>query len=282
MRPPSPAGLVHVGLDLLGTTISDKTNRVTAQLGNAIKQGTESSGAEWVQHVGLCSRPGNPVAGKASAQCVALKTSDRDVVVGSYDLRGMELYGNLKAGETCIYAVGEDCTAQGKILLKSNGAITIYTTDDNTADGVAVYFTVAPDGLSFTAPWGSLKFDATGFHVKHASGAEFRMGGIGGMPAPLDQIASYIRLVAGSVSSEASVLAQGVGIGVELAAADPVLTAIASLQTQMQAVMTALGATATAAGTGTAAATAAAAVSTGSATVAAAALVTKTTAHATQ
>lgn len=127
--------IIEVGLDILTTFVSEKTKRIIAQLGDVTKEATKSRGAEWWQHVGYASRPPKPEAGKKAAQAVVLKTSDRDVVIGSVDERGLTLYGNLDFGETCIYAAGEDGKAQARVLLKKNGSINLYTRKGNTESG---------------------------------------------------------------------------------------------------------------------------------------------------
>lgn len=138
MKPPSLGGIVEVGLDILTTTVNASTKRILAQTGDVVKDATETDGAEWWQHVGFASRPPKPQAGKQAAQAVVLKTSDRDVVIGSVDQRGLALYGNLDHGESCLYAAGEDGEAQARVLLKKDGSINLYTRKGNTSAGAGM------------------------------------------------------------------------------------------------------------------------------------------------
>lgn len=138
MKPPTISGLVHVGLDILTTTVNSATKRILAQTGDVVKDATDADGAEWWQHVGFASRPPKPQAGKQAAQAVVLKTSDRDVVIGSVDQRGLDLYGNLDHGESCLYAAGEDGEAQARVLLKKDGSINLYTRKGNTSSGAGM------------------------------------------------------------------------------------------------------------------------------------------------
>lgn len=138
MKPPTISGLVHVGLDILTTTVNSATKRILAQTGDVVKDATDSDGAEWWQHVGFASRPPKPQAGKQAAQAVVLKTSDRDVAIGSVDQRGLALYGNLDHGESCLYAAGEDGEAQARVLLKKDGSINLYTRKGNTSSGAGM------------------------------------------------------------------------------------------------------------------------------------------------
>lgn len=275
----SLGGLVHVGLDVLSSQVSTKTNKLLFQTGDVVKDATDADSVESIQHVGFCSRPSKPKAGKSAAQCVVLKTSDRDIAIASQDIRALDLYGNLDHGETCMYGAGPDCTAQGRVLIKSDGGVTIFTTSDNTEAGASVYFRVAPDAFQFVAPWGTVKFDATGFHVLHASGANLHLGGIYGMPAPLDQISSYIKLGAGTVQAESSAMSHGVGPKFPLANSDAVIAALTSLQAQINAIALALPtiAAATSPSTATAALPVTTAVTGGATTVASAIAITKTT-----
>lgn len=106
----------------------------------------------------------------------------------------------LEKGETLVYA------SNGHFIrLDKDGAISIFTTEDGTPNGRSVYLQVAPDGLRFFAPWGTLKFDATGFHVVDASGARLDLGGIAGVPV----VGSYASLKAGIVSTSGSIIASG-------------------------------------------------------------------------
>lgn len=138
MRPPTLSGIVEVGLDILTTTVNASTKRILAQTGDVVKDATETDGAEWWQHVGFASRPPKPQAGKQAAQAVVLKTSDRDVAIGSVDQRGLALYGNLDHGESCLYAAGEDGEAQARVLLKKDGSINLYTRKGNTSSGAGM------------------------------------------------------------------------------------------------------------------------------------------------
>lgn len=221
-------GLIKVGLDVLTSSVDKVTGKILVQLGSVTEQTSDGGGVEWWQHVGFASRPPKPDAKKKAAQAFVLATGDRDVCVASQDTRCLDQYGNLDFGEFCAYAPGEDAKAQGRVIGKKDGSVTVFTTDTNTKAGRSVYFRTAPDGFLWVAPWGTLRFDASGFHLLHSSGASINLGGIGGLPAPLDVIASYIKLQAGSVSTSS--------VGSPIADATSTVAAIAALQTQLTAV----------------------------------------------
>lgn len=133
-----------------------------------------------------------------------------------------------------------------RIIQRNDGTVGFFTTDDGTLTGKSVYFTAAPDGFTMVAPWGQLKFDATGFHVLTASGASFGMGGLG-LPAPLDAIGSYVTMQAGTVAASCSAASFGTGTVDSLAGTQSVKTALQGLQSQIDLIATALEAMATAA-----------------------------------
>ena len=261
MAAPDLRSLVRIGYDILTTTVNAVTGKILAQLGDVHHEDADTDNAEWWQHVGIASRPSKPEAGKQSAQAVCIKLADHDVCIASQDMRGLDLYGNLGFGETCVYAAGETGTSQARAVWRSDGSINLFTTDDNTADGNAVFFRVAKDGFYFVAPWGTMKFDSSGFHVNHRGGAQLSLGAISGMPTPLDQISSYVRMQAGSFNVNASAQSMGGSSGHQpLANATAVKTMITALQTEVAALQAAVAAlqadpthTASAAATSTAA-----------------------------
>lgn len=200
MSSPSLSSIFQVGTDVLRTVLS-KTGLLLAQTGSVTSEQTETDEVEWWQHVGFLSRPPKATAKQSACQAVTIRRGDRDVCIATRDLRGVELAGNIKEGETVIYAAGDDGKAQGRVICKADGSINVFTTDTNDATGSSVYFRVAKDGFSWVAPWGTIRFDATGFHVRHTSGARLDLGGVGGLPFPLNELSSYATLSAGMVSA---------------------------------------------------------------------------------
>lgn len=237
--------LFQVGVDILTTFRNGVTNKILAQTGHVVGEVADGDNVEWWQHVGFASRPSKPDKGKAAAQAVVMRRGDHDVAFASQDVRGTEIYGNLDHGETCVYGPGIDGKAQGRVIWKKDGSVNIFTTDDNTKDGRSVYFRVAPNEFVFVAPWGKLTWDPTGLHASHASGASMNMGGIGGMPAPLDQLSSYFSVQAGMISQTAAIQANGSGAGSSLASAPGVDAAIDALQAQVALLQAAIIAFAT-------------------------------------
>ena len=196
MRPSNISGLIHVGLDILSTTVNEATKRILAQIGDVVKEAVDSDGVEWWQHVGLASRPPKPEAKKQAAQAVVLKTSDRDVAIASVDQRGLSLYDNLEYGETCLYAAGEDGEGQARILLKANGNIALYTAEGNVEGGGSVTIQCNSDGeLHLGSSNGGISVTADGIVIAHSSGAAIQLNSSG-----ITLIGTGIALNGGSVS----------------------------------------------------------------------------------
>lgn len=146
MAAPDIRGMIRVGYDILSTTVNSVTKKILVQLGNVFKETTDTDNAEWWQHVGFASRPPKPEAKKQAAQAVVIKAGDHDIILASQDLRGLELYGNLSDGETCVYAPGEDGNGQARILLKKDGSINLFTKKGNAATGTGMGVFVNADG----------------------------------------------------------------------------------------------------------------------------------------
>lgn len=208
-------GLIKVGVDILTTSVNAVTDKILAQLGSVTEQTTDGDNVEWWQHVGFASRPSKPEAGKKAAQGVIIACGDHDVCIASQDTRCLDRYGNLKAGETCVYAAGENGTSQGRVLIKDDGSVTLYTTDTNAKGGAAVALRISPTGgLEFTSQWGSMVLDQTGFHVKTAYGPRIDMGGIDipGVPAAVSgAFTGYAKIIAPTVAVEGANCVIGMG-----------------------------------------------------------------------
>jgi hypothetical protein len=128
-------GLLKVGIDILTTTVNKTTKKILAQTGNAVAQTTDSDSVEWWQHYGYASRPPKPEPGKQAAQALVLNKGDYDIAIASQDLRGLELYGTLDHGETCVYSAGDDGKGQARALFKKDGSVHLYTRKGNTESG---------------------------------------------------------------------------------------------------------------------------------------------------
>jgi hypothetical protein len=145
----------------------------------------------------------------------------------------------IKAGESIHYG-----PLANFVRCHADGGVSVYTTDDGTENGRSIYYNVSPSGHVWIGPWGRATFDFAGFHVTHASGAELHLGGIGGMPAPLDELSSYFRVKAHMGQVEATALCLGTSAGVvePVAKATSTLALFAAFKTATDALAAAVAA----------------------------------------
>jgi hypothetical protein len=82
-------------------------------------------------------------------------------------------------------------------------------------------------------PFGKISFDRGGFHLLHFTGARLDLGGIGGLPSPIDQLATYATLSAAITKIQASALVLGPDAGVSdnVAHSTSVVAALAAIGT---------------------------------------------------
>lgn len=172
--------LFRVGVDILKITLDSQTRTVLAQLGDVIGEKSYSDKAELWQQVGFCSLPSEPVAGQAAAQAVALRTSKNDVIVATRDLRGQTLKASLGPGETAVYAAGPDGNSQGRMLIKGNGNVVLYTTHGNTPTGTSVTIQCNADGsLVMASEYGGITINSSGITIAHTSGSGIQLDASG-------------------------------------------------------------------------------------------------------
>jgi hypothetical protein len=116
-----------------------------------------------------------------------------------------------------------------------DGTISFGTTSDGTKDGTLVQFQIKRDGFLFMGPFGKISFDRGGFHLLHFTGARLDLGGIGGLPSPIDQLATYATLSAAITKIQASALVLGPDAGVSdnVAHSTSVVAAIEAIAAQV-------------------------------------------------
>lgn len=146
MPAPSQADVfqyVHV----LGTSLTDKSKSIVAQIGSVNGKGqTDADNVKWMQHVGFASRPSNAVIGSGAASALVVRIGSTELAIASQDERYLEIYGALAEGETAIYSTGPDGSAQGRILLKKDGSINLYSRKGNAASGAGMMIQLDASG----------------------------------------------------------------------------------------------------------------------------------------
>lgn len=129
---------------------------------------------------------------------------------------GPERRTNQTAGDkTLACAVGS-----ARVRVKQDGSVTLFTTTDGTDDGKPIFLRISKKGLEFGSPFGTIKFDSSGFHIATAAGPAIDMGGIdlssipGFSSLPEDvagALTGYITLTAPTVTVEGSNVILGAG-----------------------------------------------------------------------
>lgn len=193
--------------------------------------------------------------GAISAACpmlVAWHGGEGLAFLGS-DLRAVPGLAPLQPGESLFYGPKANffrCLA--------DGSLSMVCTSDGTGTGQTIQTTQAPTGHLRMGPWGKETFDVNGWHLRTHSGARIDLGGIGNIPAPLDQFANYAKIAAASIDLRGSIVSIGpTGVVQDpIAKSTPMLILATAIQQALVAV-NALAAAALPTAASTAAATAA-------------------------
>lgn len=220
--------LIHIGVEILKTSVSAKTKKILAQIGSNSGDGQgDADNVEWWQHVGFASRPSNPEKGKSAATAVSIRSGGIDAIVASTDVRGEEIKGNLQPGETCLYAAGPEGTAQARVLLKADGSINLFTKEGNESSGKGMGIFVNADGSISIA-----SHNGAAVLIK-SDGAVNLFNASGGIQVKADgsiKVASGAKVeISGGSVTLGGVAALPVAIGPNT------VTAITALQTQINA-----------------------------------------------
>lgn len=144
---PDAFQIVHV----LGTELVDKTKKILAKIGSVTGEGqTDSDKVEWWQHAGFASRPAKPNKDKEEATgALVLRIGRYEIAFASQDNRTNVIYGALKDGETCVFGGGADGKSQGRILIKDDGSVSIYSRAGNAeaGDGLMINLDASNDTI---------------------------------------------------------------------------------------------------------------------------------------
>ncbi|MBX3218982.1 MAG: hypothetical protein KF795_00605 [Labilithrix sp.] len=198
-----------------GTDDNDGHTLVRVQLfrGRDVTKPLSSTRAQGIQLVAHINSLGGFRTPPHGTRCLVAIPAGMEQIPGAAMIMGIvekssERFDTLPNGSVAMSA-GQ---GQARVITNNDGSITLFSTDDNTANGKSVYVRVAPDAIQFVAPWGTIRWDASGFHLLHSSGASIDLGGIYGLPAPLDALTSYVKLQAASIIGTAVTQTFGTGL----------------------------------------------------------------------
>jgi hypothetical protein len=130
------------------------------------------------------------------------------------------------------------------VRFHNDGAISLWI--PGKAGGPDASYRFTAEGIEFSGAMGTMRFTPEQFAVDHRSGASLRATAVGGLPAPLNQIASAITLQAGTVDLTASAVSLGPDTKAgavphqPLANATTLLVYLAELAAAINAIATAL------------------------------------------
>lgn len=170
MSAPSLSELITIR-DIMSSTIDSTTGTLTYTTGVGVKSAnTFTQGAEVWSCPGIISVPPAIQAGaKDAPQGVFLTRGDRDICIAQRYITPQTLSGNIKPGDTCIYAAGADSTAQPRILIKgSDNTINLYTTKGNVAGatGLGLFVDGNNDNITITNSTGcGIKINSDGISL---------------------------------------------------------------------------------------------------------------------
>lgn len=124
-----------------------------------------------IQHIGFASVP-SKAQGDEAPEAFVINIGGEEIAVGSRDLRHHEMIGNLKPGETCIYAAGDDGKGQARMMLKDKGVISIFTKKNAGAKAMTILMDPNTDTIGIVNSKGyGLMINENGTFLKGPSGA---------------------------------------------------------------------------------------------------------------
>lgn len=243
------SGPIHIDIYTCITSSYDSDGYLSLQPDYPGQEGGQPH--EAIFPLGMQSRPLDPVVdntGKVATGCpmVAFWENDQALLMPFGDSRVVAGLPALDKGDTMFHGL----KAPNFLRFQAGGTITLFTTADGTATGQSMTFTMgqlAGDriGTERVGPWGRESFDSTGWHIVTHSKAAIDLGGVAGIPFPLDSFSSYFKVTASSAHLNATMVALGPGGAVSplaLAGAPftTVLTSLSAALTALNAAMVAI------------------------------------------
>ena len=208
----APQSLVVPLITGPGSTFTAPSNTPTGQNGASVLQLGHIATGEiyskntefWSGCPGIISLPSLPTSNTDTDTCQVMYFNRNSQNIG-FSYRDTRFNANgMQAGETLIFSP----LSNAKIKVDNNGGVTFGT---DSSDGQRIYFQINPNGLYFKSPWGNLTFDANGFNVTTASGANFIMAGLNEAGLPIPGITSYVTISAGTFNANCTAVSLGIG-----------------------------------------------------------------------
>lgn len=166
---------------------------------------------EAIQPLGIIARSPEAVVDddgtlRSAGQALSFWEGSEAFVLQVGDPRLIPGLATLRPGESQLYGSGFNY-----VRCHADGRISTMATTDATANGRTVSSEVGPAGFSSQSPWGRWSDGENGWHYRHRSGARLDIGGIAGLPSPLDALGSYATLEANIIELKGKAMQLGVG-----------------------------------------------------------------------
>jgi hypothetical protein len=143
-----------ISVDTTSPAVVD-TKSISLQLGNASTGESYGTTAQLFNPFGIYSIPLPSVLGKPGTQVLSWVRNDESYSFAGRDINTQKNPGNIKPGETAVYATG----SQAKALFKNDGSINLLTTSDNTESGYTVGQTITGSKITLQTAKCSLTLD---------------------------------------------------------------------------------------------------------------------------
>ncbi len=155
--------------DVISSELKGEKNALMYSVGNLADKEAAFE-AEYWGTPGIACRPAkaNPDAASGTAQALSVNSSGNNIILAMRDLRTNEMFGQLGEGETAVY-----CSHQGRMLLKDDGSINLFTTEGNVNGGPSMGVFIASDGSikAVSSKGSAMIIDEDGAKMFSAAGA---------------------------------------------------------------------------------------------------------------
>ncbi len=200
---PNLEDIFNIGASILGSTKNPQNNTISIQTGDAVIKEVIGPKTQFWQQIGFASQPALAQPGKGSAQSICIARANGDICFATRDLRDQKIYGNLTAGETCIYASGPHNTGTSRSIYKDDGSIATIThllQKGNSSSGLPILIQLSSENKIniAAADKAAISLDDSG--IKFVTTGTINLGSTGAMAL----IGSTMALNAGSVTLGAS------------------------------------------------------------------------------
>ena len=143
--------------DILKTDVDPTTGSIVVQTGRVLSGEADRNPSELWSIPGIISRPTPVIDQKDACQHLSYDLGDNKIIFATRDVRTQLLAGSLGEGETVVHAPGLDGKSQGRVLLKNDGSVNIYTTKGNAvgATGLGIFVDAANDTITISTSQGA-------------------------------------------------------------------------------------------------------------------------------